>query len=178
VEVAERFADGQATPYELGVATNAAIQVNDKERDQIGLAPYWATSRRPAKTVANTSSRIVEVEAMAAARAVQSTGREQAAAYNVARDKAAREQADLLREVFGNPFRPAAADPAWLSWQGGTVRALAEAAYEDQAFEILPVLADALEEAGCADAEVLAHLRSTGKHVRGCWALDLLLARD
>jgi hypothetical protein len=83
-------------------------------------------------------------------------------------------QADLLREVFGNPFRPAVLDPRWLAWGGGTVAALATAAYAENAFERLPVLADALEEAGCADETILAHLRAPGPHVRGCWALDLV----
>jgi hypothetical protein len=87
----------------------------------------------------------------------------------------------LLRDVFGNPFRPAALDPAWLT---PTVTGIAIAAYQER---ILPsgeldrarlaVLADALEEAGCTDASVLSHLRGPGPHVRGCWAVDLLLGK-
>jgi hypothetical protein len=90
----------------------------------------------------------------------------------------------LLRDLFGNPFRPRAADPAWLAWGGGAVRRLAEAAYEARALpdgtldkDRLAVLADALDEAGCDDADLLGHLRGQGSHVRGCWAIDLLLAR-
>jgi hypothetical protein len=67
------------------------------------------------------------------------------------------------------------ADPAWLAWNGGTVRTLARAVHDDNAFERLPVLADALEDAGCADADLLGHLREPGPHVRGCWAVGLLL---
>ncbi len=73
------------------------------------------------------------------------------------------------------PRRRHCADPAWLAWNGGTVRTLARAVHDDNAFERLPVLADALEDAGCADAEVLGHLREPGPHVRGCWAVRLLL---
>jgi hypothetical protein len=67
------------------------------------------------------------------------------------------------------------ADPAWLAWNGGTVRTLARAVHDDNAFERLPVLADALEDAGCSDADLLGHLREPGPHVRGCWAVGLLL---
>jgi hypothetical protein len=87
-------------------------------------------------------------------------------------------QTGLLRCIFVNPFRPAPAiAPAWLAWNGGTVRKLAEAIYEDQAFDRLPVLADALEDAGCSDADLLGHLRGPGPHARGCWAVDLLLGK-
>jgi hypothetical protein len=85
--------------------------------------------------------------------------------------------ADLLRDVFGNPFRPAAVAPTWLAWHGETVPKLAQSVYDERAFERLPILADALEEAGCADAALLGHLRSPGPHARGCWALDLLLGK-
>jgi hypothetical protein len=77
--------------------------------------------------------------------------------------------AGWLREVFGNPFAPAPFDPAWRT---ATVSALAEGVYADRAFDRLPVLADALEEAGCSDAELLHHCRERGRHDRGCWALD------
>jgi hypothetical protein len=89
-------------------------------------------------------------------------------------------RARLLREVFGNPFRPAQINPAWRT---PTVRALATAAYEERELPRghlqaarLAVLSDALEEAGCTDGDLLAHLRSPGPHVRGCWPLDLILS--
>src|SRR5262249_12660565 len=84
-------------------------------------------------------------------------------------------QAALLRCVFGTPFRPVAVDPAWRTWDGGTIPRLARAAYEDRGFDRLPVLADALEEAGCTDAALLEHLRGPGPRVGGCGAMDLLL---
>ncbi len=93
-------------------------------------------------------------------------------------------QAAVLRDIAGNPFRAApAVDPAWLAWQGGAVRELARATYEERlpggALDParLAVLADALEDAGCGDAELLGHLRRPGPHVRGCHALDLLLGK-
>jgi hypothetical protein len=90
--------------------------------------------------------------------------------------------ADLLRELFGNPFRPVEINAAWRT---ADVVRLAEAAYEERALpagtlgpDRLAVLADALEDAGCADADLLGHLRSPGPHVRGCWPVDLLLGKE
>jgi hypothetical protein len=90
----------------------------------------------------------------------------------------AADKAAMLRCLFGNPFRPATIDSAWLSADSSSVPRLARAIYYDRAFEHLAVLADALEEAGCTDAELLGHLRQPGPHVRGCWALDLLLGHE
>ena len=86
-------------------------------------------------------------------------------------------QAGLLRDLFGYPFRRVAIDPSWLEWNNGTVVKMAQAVYEERAFDRLPVLADALEEVGCADADLLGHLRGPGPQVRGCWAIDLLLGK-
>jgi hypothetical protein len=83
-------------------------------------------------------------------------------------------QAALVREVFGNPFRPVSLDPAWRT---PAVLQLAQALYDDRAFDQLPILADALEEAGCSSREVLDHCRSPGPHVRGCWVVDLVLGK-
>jgi hypothetical protein len=86
-------------------------------------------------------------------------------------------QAALLRCLFGNPFRPGPQlDPVWLAWKDGTVARLARSVSEGGAFGLMPVLGDALEDAGCADAALLGHCRSAGPHARGCWVVDLLLA--
>lgn len=91
-------------------------------------------------------------------------------------------QANLARDIFGNPFRTVSIDPCWLE---PTVSSLAQTAYEARIMpsgeldlERLAVLSDALEEAGCDDADILSHLRSPGPHVRGCWAVDLLTGRN
>jgi hypothetical protein len=81
----------------------------------------------------------------------------------------------LLRDIYGNPFHPATVAESWLIWSDCTVVKLAQGIYEDRAFDRLPVLADALEEAGCTDQTILEHCRIPGLHVRGCWAVDLLL---
>jgi len=86
-----------------------------------------------------------------------------------------RDMARWLREIVGNPFRPVDVDPAWLAWGDGAVANVAESIYERGSFGELRFLADALEDAGCTNADVLDHLRSQGPHVRGCWALDLFV---
>ncbi len=88
-----------------------------------------------------------------------------------------REVADLLRDVAGNLFRRVTIRHRWRVWEGGTVVRLARAIYDGRRFDELPVLADALEDAGCADEAVLAHCRGPGPHVRGCWLLDGLLGQ-
>jgi hypothetical protein len=91
-------------------------------------------------------------------------------------------QAGLVRDIFANPFRLITLDPGWLT---STVSALAQAAYDersgpngDLSVACLLVLADALEEAGCTHPAILEHLRSQGPHVRGCWAVDAILAKE
>ena len=90
-------------------------------------------------------------------------------------------QVALLRCIFGNPFRPATLAPAL---RGPTITSLAAALYDERQLPSghldplrAAVLADALEEAGCTDANLLDHLRSPGPHVRGCRAVDLILAK-
>jgi hypothetical protein len=96
-------------------------------------------------------------------------------------------QTDLLRDIFGSlPFHPLSpVDKAWLAWNDGLIPKLAQASYEERKLPEgtldvarLAVLADALLDAGCTDAELLAHLRSPGPHVRGCFAADWVLGRE
>ncbi|HYH63710.1 MAG TPA: hypothetical protein VD866_03335 [Urbifossiella sp.] len=79
----------------------------------------------------------------------------------------------LIRDIFGNPFAPVAFDP---SWRTEAVVGLSRGMYEARDFAPMPVLADALEDAGCAHPDVLAHCRG-GPHVRGCWVVDLVLGK-
>jgi hypothetical protein len=83
--------------------------------------------------------------------------------------------ADFLRCIVGNPIRPVAADPRWLT---SDVVAVARVIYDQRAFDRLPILADALQDAGCDHADLLAHCRGPGPHARGCWAVDLVLGKS
>jgi hypothetical protein len=78
----------------------------------------------------------------------------------------------LLRDIFGNPFHPVVIDPSWLT---STVLALARQMHDSRDFSAMPILADALQDVGCENEELLNHCRISGLHVRGCWGVDLLL---
>jgi hypothetical protein len=84
-------------------------------------------------------------------------------------------QVPLLRDIFGNPFRPVTLDPAWRT---STVLALATGIYNEKAFDRMPTLADALMDAGCSNEDILNHCRGPGPHSRGCFAVDLILGRE
>lgn len=96
----------------------------------------------------------------------------------IARQAEQAAQSDLLRDVFGNPFRPVALDPSRLAWNDGIVVKFAQSIYDNRAFDRLPVLADALEEAGCTNQEILDHCHQPGEHVRGCWVVDCCLGKS
>jgi hypothetical protein len=89
-----------------------------------------------------------------------------------------RAQPALLRDLFPHPVRLNTIQPSWLEWNEGTVVNLARSIYDEFSFQDLPILADALEEAGCCDADILNHCRRGGTHIRGCWVIDLVLGRS
>lgn len=81
----------------------------------------------------------------------------------------------LVRDIFGNPFRPVTFDP---DWRTTTAVQLARGMYEGRDFAAMPILADALQDAGCDNADILDHCRGPGPHVRGCWVVDLVLEKE
>jgi hypothetical protein len=186
VVVAERFADGLADEQELDAAratVEAAVQTMPA-----GPPGHWARyySR---ETPASLVSRGMHPEAMWAAGEAGNLAGYYAGNPDVPHPVAAPEataarfteaaaHCALLREVIGNPFRPVRPNPSWLSWNDGVAVKLARVIYEERRFADLPILADALEDAGCTDADILGHCRSGGEHVRGCWVVDLLLGKE
>jgi pSer/pThr/pTyr-binding forkhead associated (FHA) protein len=166
-EAAERHAEGEVTDEEL----ERTKQMMRRSGVSESLAGYYAYRER---------SNLEHYAARAAARAVEAVlgcGHQ---------ERCANERAALtwlLRDLF-RPFRQVMVDPAWLAWEGGLVGRLARAAYDERCLPEgtldgirLAVLADALEDAGCTDGELLEHLRRPGRHVRGCWAVDLLMGK-
>jgi hypothetical protein len=193
VEVVEQFADGQATERQLreagesaeAAAATAYHAIHDPfeaEAEASGLQPEeWVHGAWEVASVSSsaesaafdtTALRAADVRGWkAAARAVVVTQNDRTAEGS---ERAA--QADLLRCIFGPlPFRPIPLDP---SWTAPTVKQLTEAIYEERAFDRLPVLADALEDAGCNQPDIIQHCRSGGEHIRGCWVVDLLTGRE
>ena len=169
VEVAERDADDVADPEELEEALNAA-PVDLEGIDNATEAAAYAASCDDVQSAACLAADY----AAAAADGLPPrslTGRTRWRAAGTA-ERAV--QAELLRCLFGNPFRPVGLNPSRVT---PTVTGLADTIYQERAFDLLPVLADALEEAGCDNAEILHHCRGKTPHARGCWLVDLLLAR-
>ena len=160
VEVAERFADGLAGLTELAEAREAVVQI---ERHAAVLARSSATSWAVIHTAGQHSSWETWIRVAF-----------DAVCHPRTRDGERREQAALLRDIIGNPFQPVTAD---LALRNETAGAVAQAIYDEHRFGDLPILADALEEDGCTDAEILGHCRGPGPHVRGCWLLDLILGK-
>ncbi len=149
VEVAEQHADGRAGPEELRAARLAC-------RNAGGQAAWYAAATSPAVAARN-------------------------AALSARHHLHPHAEADLLRDVFFNPFQSPPAIPAGvLTWGDGCIVKLASNLYEERDFspERMGVLADAMEEAGVSDAEVLGHLRGPGAHCRGCWCVDFVLGRE
>ncbi len=174
LDIAERYAQGLVGPDTLGVIRRevdtlaAALEDRAGSEDSpeaerayhAGLAVVWA---------AMTPG--YEGEDYAAAHAAYYAGR---VAPGLAERQA---QARLFADVLLVP-PGLTVPPAWLAWDGGTVTRLARSVEERQAFDRLPILADALEDAGCAEQAILDHCRGPGPHARGCWLLDLLLGRS
>jgi hypothetical protein len=182
VEAAEEYADGAAGAERLADALTGLRSLPDRRgwrRSALNAALAVAFEVPEGYDWRRASS----AAHAALDAAVQHAG--PAEAMRAARREGERAQAALLRDIIGNPFRPRpVVDPAWLSWCGSTVRSLAEAAYQQRELPSgtldavrLAVLADALEDAGCSDAQLLSHMRLPGPHVRGCHAVDAVLGK-
>jgi hypothetical protein len=96
------------------------------------------------------------------------------AAWRAATGATGAKQPALLRDIFGNPFHPVTFAP---EWRTGTAVSLAAQMYESRDFGAMPILADALQDAGCDSEDILNHCRGPGPHVRGCWVVDLVLGK-
>jgi hypothetical protein len=170
----ERFIEGEATPEEL---------------EQAGMVTYYGASEGGATgqsmelvrwTVGGSQS---GAALRASSRAVWAVERESAPidgavhgpAAQLAAEREQAAQAALLRDIFGNPFRPVTFSPAWRT---DTAVSLAQHIYESREFSAMPILADALQDAGCDNEDILSHCCSIGPHVRGCWVVDLVLGKE
>ena len=161
VTAIERCADGeinQAQIYEqVGLPAGVTLYgtITDAQRvvrEAAGWVPWDAATRARAYTVD-----VIRKAEGNAGRAVEWA-----------------RQADSIRCIFGNPFCPFTADTSWLT---ADVLALTRGMYTSRDFSAAPILADALQDAGCANPDALNHLRHGGEHARGCWVLDALLEK-
>jgi hypothetical protein len=172
VRIAEYYADGLAERRELAIARTEVIRA---ESGPAGRAAYWSANNRMSDEVVQTIH-VAAVEAVARA-AVESVSVNHDAVWDRTVAVAQRDVAADLREIVGNPFRSPRLDTDWLAWRSGTIRQIARNIYDTRRFDEVPVLADALEDAGCDDTAMLRHFREQVPHVRGCWAVDLVLGQ-
>lgn len=196
VQVAERYADGTATEEERQAAWSSAYVLAETQRLE-GVDDSWEASDEaaafavsaaigavalfPADEVAQRADVATSVDGgwlPAGRRAWADVGMTSCSDEQIA-------QTALLRDIIGNPFRPITLSPAVLVWNDAAVVRLAQATYEERHLPEgtldngrLAILADALEEAGCQNADILGHCRSGGDHVRGCWVIDALLGKS
>lgn len=170
VEVAERYADGSANRDDL-------IAV----RRKADAAYQWARKQHGPNLFRLAGAAHLALQATSVAKKVRFDPREDELLRGAKerKDKTERKaRCELIRDLMGNPFRPVAIAPAWSAWNDGTVQKIAQAIYDDRAFDRMPILADALEEAGCTNTDILAHCRQPGEHVCGCWVVDLVLGKE
>jgi hypothetical protein len=197
IEVAEQFADDRATVEErIAAETPAKAAHRDSSRVRRAFAGFpafaaWTTVvADPFPEASEAVDAIAVIVADASWEAIRARTPVSNLVFNNSvsqilartRDTEFSSQAALLRDIFGNPFRPVVFDPVWRT---STVAALAQAAYQERSYpegtfdlDRLSILADALEDAGCTDPTVLSHLREPGLHVRGCFVIDALLGKS
>lgn len=166
VEVAERFADGFLGEKELNEAHRLASEAVFDDDEETG--------NEVDATIYTTVELLCEIDAVRwhPGDLASDNVRSLLVADPESESKA---QALLLHDIFGNPFRPVTFRTDWLT---PTITRLAQSAYEDRRFDLLPILADALEEAGCDNTDILDHCRTFPVHVRGCWVVDQILGKS
>jgi hypothetical protein len=190
ITLAERFADGRASAHELAAARY-------RGRFQPGH-PAWAVCWDPQQDALCMVQRALAwaagQAALSAATSPNTTSdrEEKVGSYSWEDDNTSLQrwrsmhashreeevQVSLLREIAAQVFRPVVIDPIIRAWNDGTVVKLAQGVYEERSFAQMPILGDALEEAGCTDQALLTHCRQRQGHILGCWAVDLILGKE
>jgi hypothetical protein len=168
MEVVERLCEGQATPREVDAAVRAAVFPVHSD-----AWPNWGYI---ANSLGNYDA-LSGVRGIAGATQFRPTGLPSGPV--IGQPEALAAQCRIIRDIFGNPFRPVAFSP---EWRTDTAVSLARTMYESRDFSAMPILADALQDAGCDEEELLGHCRGHGRdtsanHVRGCWVVDLVLGK-
>jgi hypothetical protein len=170
IEVAEKHADGAVADSTLLKAFRAADKAFDRLAETPGLkatSPLRCAAAAVNWCAISTNGKVAELGCHAAFQARHATKKPHAEAY---------EQAYLLQDVLGGKKPAVKLDP---EWRTSTVVALARGIYAERAFDRMPILADALQDAGCENKRILSHCRNARQvHVRGCWVVDLILGKE
>lgn len=174
VELIERHAEGEVSAEEAHSAAGPAFEAYTESRANgydpaMANACYCVSFSTPQPQL-HQVAHAVFADCRAAAERNRHLG------FDPVVEQAA--HAQLLRCAFDDLFRPVSGTvQGLLLWNDRTIRRLAQTIHDSQTFEHLPILADALEEAGCSEATLLGHCREDPLHMRGCWVIDLLLER-
>jgi hypothetical protein len=182
VDVAERFADGAATVEECRRAASAIPSTWWTSGSDPVLRAVRETAGATVRRFAGAAATDACHKAFLLAGCVAGAEAEErglstaktTAAERLAMTAERQRQVASIRCLFGNPFAPVAREANWLT---SDVLALARGVSDEKAFARMPILADALQDAGCDNEDVLNHLRHGAEHVRGCWVLDLILGK-
>jgi hypothetical protein len=166
VDAGEQYADDPAVRSE---AVAARKPLRDAARRHRGAEPIGSAVH----VLTDLTADALEGLTAGIANAVYVLGHRGAVIRTVPRTERAAQVA-LLRDIFGNPFRPVAVSK---KWRTSASLGLARSVYDSRDFAAMPILADALEEAGCDNPDILSHCRGDGPHVRGCWVVDLVLGK-
>jgi hypothetical protein len=182
VDLGERSADEPVDEEELNAAAERAYAFTFPASD---YAACFDESSGPFDTQIGATGSAAEAASYTCKQGYGLNAGALCAARAIARHRGAKDdgvpdpeelaaQCGLLREIFGNPFRKTKPARSWLT---PSVVTLAEEIYKKSALDRMGILADALEEAGCDNAEILSHCRSQDPHVKGCWVIDLVLGK-
>src|SRR5262249_22815312 len=172
IAILELFADGQCAESDREVALTALLKQGDplaalRGPQELAMYAALACAGANGKDGLRLAIEVAEDCAAAVASARGSLDPETYAAEQ-------RAQCDFIRDMVPNPFRPVSFSP---ECRTSTAIALARQMYESRDFSAMPILADALQDAGCESADILGHCRGPGPHVRGCWVVDLVLGK-
>jgi hypothetical protein len=183
LETAERFADGLSSEKEMRTAGRRAKAAYDTVFIHDQEASAGSFTRPLGAHAANLLAYIPHAEgelqkwrkrasdiSLSVTYAAVEAGVDELVRLNVRMN-----QRNIIQDIFGNPFRPVTLNPSWLT---STVLALANGIYSEKAFDRMPILADALQDAGCDNEDILNHCRQAGEHCRGCFVVDLLLQKE
>lgn len=166
IELAERFADGQATAHQLASARYGGRFLSGNAAWAVCWDPIKAGRSMAERAASWAAGLLDEVRPLFDMHGLK---------WGNLTERDSTNESLLFTDIASRYIAPPPIDPLWLAWNDGTVRHLAGAIYDDRDWEQMPILADALEDAGCGDERILGHCRGGGPHVRGCWVLDRVL---
>jgi hypothetical protein len=180
VKTAESFADGMVDESALIDVRGKLSPLSPLNKAHVAAAySAWVPSENHLQRAGFVMKiKLVTLATRFAVSDAEAKSNSSAADFAAMAARDSKKQVSALLCIFGNPLRPVGIDPHWFTWNSGAIPKLAQTIYEERAFDRMLALAEALTETGCTNADMLAHCRSGGEHVRGCWVVDLLLGKE